>query len=448
MAKILRDTTEVNQLKQNADREMVAELYYRIAQGYLHTPDLRQTWLMGLATFHGKEKNYVEAGLCHFRVANLIYQYLKNALNYAEVIPEEVFRAVDPSEPEVVEEGEEWSCQSHSFSEAGLLIELRVAIEYFEKAHHYHFACGAYKILALVQAHKNDYAELASCHKQLEKYYNLLAKPGAAGKTNYEFFRVLFLGTPLGALAGKQYIYKAKPFTHLFDFANQMKEMVSKGYSCPVEVIDASIDTASLKPKIAYLQITFLRPYFKRGVAESGVNLVHFFSFIYQTPFTKSEGSRSESVADQYKRKTILTLEKPLPNILRRVQVKEVKEIELNPLEVSIEEITERSIALKKELNKSPVDIKTLQQILQGSALPQVNEGAIKICQIFLKSEEGERYQPEHLQLLQDALREFLEACQAALMKNKTLIKADQMAFQAELENGFAQLKSDMEKYL
>lgn len=44
---------------------------------------------------------------------------------------------------------------------------------------------------------------------------------------------------------------------------------------------------------------------------------------------------------------------------------------ELNPIEVSIEEIDKRVQALVCELEQKPPNIKTLQHVLQGSALPR-----------------------------------------------------------------------------
>jgi hypothetical protein len=45
---------------------------------------------------------------------------------------------------------------------------------------------------------------------------------------------------------------------------------------------------------------------------------------------------------------------------------------DLNPLEVSIEEIDKRVEALQCELDQKPPNIKTLQHVLQGSALPRM----------------------------------------------------------------------------
>jgi hypothetical protein len=82
LTKILRDTIEVTELKQKADSEMMAEMYFRIAQGYVHTPDLRVTWLTELARFHYSETNFTEAALCHIHICAIVLDHLKQNGNY------------------------------------------------------------------------------------------------------------------------------------------------------------------------------------------------------------------------------------------------------------------------------------------------------------------------------------------------------------------------------
>ncbi len=40
LTKILRDTIQVQEIMQNADPEMIADLYFRIAKGYTNTPEV------------------------------------------------------------------------------------------------------------------------------------------------------------------------------------------------------------------------------------------------------------------------------------------------------------------------------------------------------------------------------------------------------------------------
>ncbi|ELR14947.1 dedicator of cytokinesis 6, putative [Acanthamoeba castellanii str. Neff] len=117
---------------------------------------------------------------------------------------------------------------------------------------------------------------------------------------------------------------------------------------------------------------------------------------------------------------------------------------ELNPIEVSIEEIDKRVQALVCELEQKPPNIKTLQHVLQGSALPQVNQGATEICEVFLAKGEGDKYSPASLERLRESLRQFLKACERAIELNRSLIGSEQLQFQKSIEEGFRDIKTQM----
>ena len=94
---------------------------------------------------------------------------------------------------------------------------------------------------------------------------------------------------------------------------------------------------------------------------------VNINRFIFTTPFTKTGKARTESVADQYIRKTILTTERHFPYIRTRLTVSEKEIIELNPLQHTIEEVRKQSAKIIAECNSENPSLKTLQPVLSGS---------------------------------------------------------------------------------
>ena len=84
--------------------------------------------------------------------------------------------------------------------------------------------------------------------------------------------------------------------------------------------------------------------------------------------------------------------------------------------------------------------------MLQGSVLLQVNEGPLEICRVFLG--EPELPPSSHLRRLDAALREFLELCKKALLRNEQYMAPEQQAFQTELEQGFQTTSREVRKYL
>lgn len=72
------------------------------------------------------------------------------------------------------------------------------------------------------------------------------------------------------------------------------------------------MDTSTLDPKLAYLQITHVSPYFCKDELEERQNDFEqnhdVDSFMFETPFTR-KGSARGHVEEQWKRRTILTSE-------------------------------------------------------------------------------------------------------------------------------------------
>ena len=119
--------------------------------------------------------------------------------------------------------------------------------------------------------------------------------------------------------------------------------------------------------------------------------------FIFSTPFTP-DGSPHGDLAEQYKRKTILTTVNHFPYIKTRIQVKELfnllqsgllvqvaqqKQIVLTPIEVAIEDIQMKVAKLDAAMKAN--DPKILQMELQGCIGTTVNQGPIEIARVFLR---------------------------------------------------------------
>ena len=89
--------------------------------------------------------------------------------------------------------------------------------------------------------------------------------------------------------------------------------------------------------------------------------------FVYETPFTMSGKAHAESVSDQYKRKTVLTVGKFFPYMIKRLPVIRKRDIIITPIENAVENIEKRNQQITNEVSRSPINPKTLQQVLQGS---------------------------------------------------------------------------------
>jgi len=167
--------------------------------------------------------------------------------------------------------------------------------------------------------------------------------------------------------------------------------------------------------------------------------------FIYEVPFTASGTTHAGEMDQQYKRKCILTLEKSFPYIKKRLRVIEKTDVILSPIECSTEIIEGRCVALQAEVNRGlNANTKTLQIVLQGSVLLQVNLGPLEICRAFLSesSISSGRYKLEHINKLKETLGLFAALCGEALELNHSLITADpvQLQYHEEMSMGYKTL--------
>jgi len=127
------------------------------------------------------------------------------------------------------------------------------------------------------------------------------------------------------------------------------------------------------------------------------------------------------------------------PYLKKRVKVVSKREIVLTPIETAVELIENRCNALLTEINSLPPSTKTLQNVLQGSVLAQVNAGPIHICEVFLGN--ADNHPKNFVEKLQEAIHKFVVLCGRAVELNGSLIKDDQIEFQMKLEQGYHEIK-------
>lgn len=111
---------------------------------------------------------------------------------------------------------------------------------------------------------------------------------------------------------GQEYIYKEPKVTPLSEISQRLFHLYSEKFGSEnVKIMDSvPVDENELDPKIAYIQVTHVTPYFKKTeleVRQTEFEQNHNVScFMFETPFTK-EGKARGSPEDQWKRRTILT---------------------------------------------------------------------------------------------------------------------------------------------
>ncbi|XP_060519679.1 dedicator of cytokinesis protein 7 isoform X2 [Cylas formicarius] len=443
---ILSDTVKMKEFQE--DPEMLLDLMYRIAKGYQNSPDLRLTWLKNMAQKHMEKGNHTEAGMCLVHSAALVAEYLA-MLESLPHLPAGA-AALEKISPNVLEESavsddvlspeREGGCLGSHFTEAGLIGLLEYAAKSFETAATYEPMNDIYRVMIPVAENARDFKKLANIHGKLHDAYTRIDQ--LHGKRMFgTYFRVGFYGSKFGDLDKEEFIYKEPTLTKLPEIFSRLENFYAERFGAENVIIikDSNIvDPNTLDPEKAYIQITYVEPYFEQF--ELRYRQTHFdrnFNikrFVYATPFTMTGKAHGE-LKDQYKRKTILTTAVHFPYVKTRIQVVGRTQVTLTPVEVAIEDIQKKTQELAAATHQEPPDPKILQMVLQGCIGTTVNQGPLEMALTFLPANGKTLTRSQNK--LRLCFRDFSKKCCDALKKNKNLIGPDQKDYQRELDRNY-----------
>ncbi|XP_056020103.1 dedicator of cytokinesis protein 7-like isoform X2 [Ostrea edulis] len=456
---ILSDTVKMKEFQE--DPEMLLDLMYRIAKGYQNSPDLRLTWLQNMASKHSERNNHAEAAHCLVHAAGLIAEYLYmiedkpylpvGAVDFQKItvnVLEESAVSDDVVSPE------EGVCTGKYFTESGLVGILEASAMEFHMAGMYEHVNEVYKVLIPIHESARDYKKLSAIHNKLHDAFNNITRQ--EGKRMFgTYFRVGFYGHKFGDLDGDEFVYKEPPITKLPEVAHRLESFYTDRFGDGVVHIvkDSNpVDRENLDSTKAYIQITYVEPYFDLYEYRSKVTYFeknnNIKRFVFATPFTQ-DGRAHGEIHEQHKRKTILTTSHTFPYVKTRLQVISHDQVLLTPIEVAIEDIQKKTKELAVALGQEPPDTKILQMVLQGCIGTTVNQGPVEVAVVFLKdSPENKTQDVRHRNKLRLSFKDFLKKCSDALHRNKSLISSDQKEYQRELERNYHSVRDKLLPYI
>ncbi|XP_014024288.2 dedicator of cytokinesis protein 7 isoform X16 [Salmo salar] len=453
---ILSDTVKMKEHQE--DPEMLIDLMYRIAKGYQTSPDLRLTWMQNMAGKHSERTNHAEAAQCLVHSAALVAEYL-SMLEDRKYLPVGcvTFQNVSSNvleesavSDDVVSPDEEGICSGKYFTEAGLVGLLDQAASSFSLAGMYEAVNEVYKVLIPIHEANRDAKKLATIHGKLQEAFGKIVHQD--GKRMFgTYFRVGFYGSKFGDLDEQEFVYKEPAITKLAEISHRLEGFYGERYGeDQVEVIKDSnpVDKCKLDPNKAYVQITYVEPYFDTYEMKDRITYFdknyNLRRFVYCTPFTL-DGRAHGDLHDQFKRKTILTTSHAFPYIKTRINIVHKEEISSMPIEVAIEDMQKKTQELAFATNQDPSDAKMLQMVLQGSVGTTVNQGPLEVAQVFLSEIPSDPKLYRHHNKLRLCFKDFTKRCEDALRKNKSLIGPDQKEYQRELERNYHRLKEALQ---
>ncbi|KAJ2944480.1 hypothetical protein O0L34_g3827 [Tuta absoluta] len=375
--------------------------------------------------------NHTEAGMCLVHGAALVAEQMCAGGRGAALLQGVTHNALDESCADTLH---------HHLTHLELQALLEHAASELMTAGMYETVNEVYKVLIPIAEEHRDYKKLANIHSKLNEAFTRIEQ--LHGKRVFgTYFRVSFYGSRFGDLDGEEFIYKEHALTKLPEIFSRLENFYGQRFGTENVVIikDSNIvDISTLDPDKAYIQITYVEPYFEPH--ELRKRVTHYERnynikrFMYATPFTV-DGRAHGDIADQCKRKTILTTQHHFPYVKTRIQVVQRTQIILSPIEVAIEDIQKKIHELAAATSQEPPDPKMLQMVIQGCIGTTVNQGPLELAQVFLAPVAEARQPPTRLtNKLRLAFKDFSKKCQDALKKNKNLIGSDQREYQRELE--------------
>nr|XP_019958252.1 PREDICTED: dedicator of cytokinesis protein 8 [Paralichthys olivaceus] len=456
---ILSDTVKMREFQE--DPEMLMDLMYRIAKGYQTSPDLRLTWLQNMAEKHNNRKCYTESAMCLVHAAALVAEYLSMLEDHKYLpVGSVTFQNISPNvleesavSDDILSPDEDGMCSGRYFTENGLVGLLEQAAELFSNGGLYEAVNEVYKVIIPILEARRDFRKLASTHDKLQRAFDNIIKKGHKRMFG-TYFRVGFYGAKFGDLDEREFIYKEPGITHLPEISHRLENFYSQcfGEETLVMIKDSTpVDRKQLNPNKAYIQITYVEPYFDDyEMKDRLTNFEKNFNlrrFMYTTPFTKSGRPRGE-LYEQYKRKTILTTMHAFPYVKTRINVIQKEEFDLTPIEVAIEDMQKKTRELAVATHREQPDAKMLQMLLQGSVGATVNQGPLEVAQVFLNEIPADPKLFRHHNKLRLCFKEFIMRCGEAVEKNKHLITLDQKEYQQELKKNYNRLRENLRPML
>ncbi|XP_032886817.1 dedicator of cytokinesis protein 11-like [Amblyraja radiata] len=208
-----------------------------------------------------------------------------------------------------------------------------------------------------------------------------------------------------------------------------------------------SVNTKSLDQKFAYIQVTFVEPYFDEKQLQERTTPFernhNVARFVFETPYTVS-GKKQGGVEEQFKRRTILTTSHSFPYVKKRIAVGREQQIDLKPIDVALDEMKDRTAELQKLCDSNSLDMIQLQLKLQGCVSVQVNAGPLAYARAFLDGGKSAKLPAKKVKLLKETFREFVTACSLALDLNERLIKEDQLEYHEGLKSNFKDMVKEL----
>lgn len=457
-------TEYVNMMKQYTsfdindpnNHENIADLLLKIAEYFRPSPDTRVDVLLELAEYHVKSGYKTEAAISQLTACAIVAEYLKVLEKVPDVFhnnqhPANLFKICTPSAGlEVCPESIlsdlpkiPGFCSSHYFTQCGMIYLILLS---FDTCKRYMF----YELSTKVHSLLRPIAQPSNLWKILEKHYHngsfswqALEQFATKDREFSNYYRVEFQDNGT-------YIYRESSFANLWQVSEKLKEK-AKYYSQgkPVVILNDGdgLATAKIEADKYYVHVKAVEQYFTNQEKSERITAFdqnyNVLKFYFDIPYSKDA---QQSIEYLMLKRTIYTINHPIPYIVSRVQVppENIEKILFSPIEFSCESLQKQVDKINDAANNG--NYVALQPLIQGSLLTQVNEGPKRMAEVFLTGAT----ENEFTLRLRKIFREFLKVnSEAVKLHGEWVVKNPAfMTLQEELELGLNRLTSTLQPFL
>jgi hypothetical protein len=456
----LKITNRLKQLDHQAEtcHEFVADCMIDLADLYRPSPACRVKTLLELAQYHLSFQFFTEATVSQLTAAASIADYLAAIGN----LPKGVFS--DPIHPansfteacpnayeEAVRESNRQCvklfryCSPSIFSEFALIQLLQLAMTTCKRAMLWELSLKLHSLLCPLAEERHLWAVLEMQYLNSSVAWGaILAMGSKTDRVLGNYYRVQFQN-------GGYFIYRETQLANMWEVIGKLKgrgAVFAQGREVVVINNGEELDPTTFEPDKFHIHVKAVLPYF---TPEERKSRMTFFEqnhnvnkFYFDLPFSKSAQS---SIEHCWLKRTIFVLPHAIPYLNSRVKVpaENIQRLEYSPIEYCCQSLQHQVDLIQDAVIRE--DWRALQPLLQGSLITQVNEGPMKMAEVFLTGAT----ENDHTKNLRQIFRLFLETNAAALEKHARRFVSSNPIYiqlQEELDLGLKRLGSALQPFL
>ncbi|MES1920348.1 hypothetical protein MHBO_002027, partial [Bonamia ostreae] len=218
------------------------------------------------------------------------------------------------------------------------------------------------------------------------------------------YFLVTFLGKPFGDMNGEKFVYRRKGNTLLGDFCEEMKKKYESTLETNVNFVEN--EDKELNDNQAFLSVNHLKPISNFRDKNKFERSTYKNTFKYEVRLKNEEKM-------VYKVK----VEHPFPTIVTRQKVLAISNETYSAVKVAHDDVQSRIDELNLVVSAKPLNISSLENLLVGTLLAQVNGGIKIYFENFYKTEKEDNLDKNELKQFEDALLQLVSVVDRSIKK-------------------------------